>query len=423
MADPAEFAVIRNGQTSVYGDRWSSIFLFREILWGPEAFEEWLAAGEKYDDDEGLDEFEGGAVLNFDTRELTWFQGHETFDVPCVGTVYQKLLAAAWPGYTVTEAKSPGVLARAAGTDWPDDADEYGEDAWMDRPENVQESTSDYDGEEDLDEDDDDEDDDFTPRAWITLIDNGESFRHRILYQVSQDLINGDESAFEQLRKLNAAEVPPEVRVSEGMWIDASNQEIGFWGNYESERALSRLQQSWDGWTVRWAANGYRDQCQATGIPGEPMSDAEALGKIVPQLLSTKRFDVGAIMGAIGGQLKGAALKACGCLIFILAIPILIFGYFMEQMRAAGITIGALVVVVAIAFKVVEGKFKQGISEGAMGGRGEEEGGRPAVAGPLDEDIRRSRLNELLASAGLPSIEEIEPHFPRDPQLQDLLGD
>lgn len=423
MADPAEFAVIRNGRRAVYGDRWSSIFLYREILWGPDAFEAWLSAGEKYDDDAGLDEFDGGAVLNFDTKELTWFQGSETFDNPRTGIAYQQLLAAAWPGYTLTEAKTAGALARAAGDDWPDDDEDedYEEDAWMDRPRNVTESAGDYEDEEaDAEEDDFD---DFTPRAWVTLIDNSESFRHRNLYQVSQDIFKGKESALDKLRDLKAAEVPPERLVSEGLWINLDKRELGFWGNYEAQRAFPKLQQSWDGWTVRWAENGYRDQCAATGIPGVPMTDAEALARIVPQILSTKRFDVGAIMGALGGQLKGAAIKACGCLIFVLSIPILIFGYFMEEMQAAGYAIGALVGIVCIAFKVIENKFKKGMDSIPSVNDDDGETGRPPVAGPLDEEERRDRLDQLLSAAGLPSIADIEPHFPTEPGLDDLLSD
>ena len=50
-----------------------------------------------------------------------------------------------------------------------------------------------------------------------------------------------------------------------------------------------------------------------------------------------------------------------------------------------------------------------------------DENDRPEVVGPLDKNERRNRLDQLLAAAGFPSIDEVEPYFSDEPTLDDLL--
>ncbi|MFT5326165.1 MAG: hypothetical protein ACI8P0_004039 [Planctomycetaceae bacterium] len=292
------FVVIRDEEKRYYFDEWAGTFLYRELLWGPKELEKWLAAGEEVDYEP--EDLNGGVVANFDTKRLTCHFAEGT-ELPRVQAVLQRLLEQAWPGFEVCTAVRGDVdLFAAAGSDIGSDDDD--EDLY-DRPETVREAAGLYDEDEDdevLDDDDDDDgqdgDDEESVRAWVTLVDETGNVRHRQVGQLSIDLINGDESAIEQLVSLKAAEVPPEKVVSEGMWIRQTEREIGIWGGTPAARNFPRIQQSWPDWSVRWADNGYADQCETSSVPGVPMSDAEAIATITPAILSTKRFSFGAML-------------------------------------------------------------------------------------------------------------------------------
>lgn len=87
--------VIRDGQKQCYEDRWASPC--RELLWGADDLEEWLAQG--YETDYDPEELSGGVVLNFDSREVLWFE-REAFEIPRVQIVHQKLMEEVWPDFS-----------------------------------------------------------------------------------------------------------------------------------------------------------------------------------------------------------------------------------------------------------------------------------------------------------------------------------
>lgn len=151
------------------------------------------------------------------------------------------------------------------------------------------------------------------------------------------------------------------------------------------------------------------------------MSDAEALGAIVPTILSTKRFDIGNMFGAMGGQLKKTAIKATGCLLMVICAPVLLFGAISGNWQAALITVAVVAVCVVIVFKVIEFKVKKKFAMPELQRNGDEDGEeRAPVAGPMDESQRKARLEQMLKSAGFPPISEIEPHFSAE-TFDDLL--
>lgn len=423
MSEPAVFVLIRDGQKRYYADRWASVFLFREILWGAKDLEKWLVEGEEIG--EWTDDVSGGVVVDFDARKLTWSGDSETLGVPRVAAAYQRLIEAAWPGFQV-EAADRGLpdLAAAAGEENAEDYD----NEMRERCDTVREAAGLYDedddDDEDEDEDDEDEDeaeeeysDDETHRAWITLIDADGAVRHRKVEAISNDLIDGNVDALDQITALTAAELPPEKVVTEGMWIDRGKREIGFWGGRPARYVFPELKESWGGWSVRWAERGYADQCQISGLPGIAMTEVEALAGFLPTVLSTKRFDIKAIIGVVGGELKSAALKGTGCLLVLICIPILLVGWIAKNMQAALISVGVVCVMVIAIFKFLEHKFTRKFSMNTS--RDEDE--RAPVSGPLDPAERRSRLDQLLAAAGFPSVAEIEPSFPEGTTLDELL--
>ena len=104
MSEPAVFCLIRDGQSSFYGDRWAGAFLYREILWGPEDFEAWVTQLAELDEEEWEGDGCGAVVADFDRRKLVWLAEADWLQVPSVLDLYEQLLRASWAGFEVSFA-------------------------------------------------------------------------------------------------------------------------------------------------------------------------------------------------------------------------------------------------------------------------------------------------------------------------------
>lgn len=370
MSKPVAYSVlIRNGQKRRFEEVW--VTLYRELLWGPDAFSAWLEAGEEAEYEP--EELSGVAVVDFDSQTLQWGE-HEVESVPAVQIAQRKLLQQAWPGFEITYlshgqmykvVRNVARLEGPAAANSEDDADENDEpvpvisipglndDDFEDdaptgknpasdpeddnqdddplgyRPQTVREAAGQSDNdkvnEDDEDGEDDEQDDvddsDF-PGAWITIIDQNGKVRQRRMRQISNDLLTGVRTSVQELAQLKAAEVPPEKSVTEGFWINVKDKQIGIWGGHTTLECLHTLQKSWPKWKVDWAVNGYRDQCAVSGVPGMRMPDTEVLAKFIPQVLSAKKMDLGEMFGAVGSSLRKKAMKATGCLVVVINVSL-----------------------------------------------------------------------------------------------------
>lgn len=427
MSEPVIFSIIQDGQPRHYFDRWGGVLLFRNLVWGSEAVQAWIAEQEEID--EWSDDVAGGIVVDCDRRQLVWCGDDEPLEIPRVGRAFDQLVAAAWPGFEVKYGIRGVVdLAEALGHD---DVDDY-DDESSQRADELWATLEDY-HEGDLDDEADEEErtltlesfqfpyDEDDKVAWVTLIESGGAVRHRQLPEIPWDLLKMDATAIQILAALPSADIPREAVVREGLWFDQGNQELGFWGSPNSRRDFETLKSNTE-WKGRWADGGYGEQCAASGPAGLPMSDAEALGHLVPTLLSTKRIDLQNVVGALGNQLKQTAMKATGCLLIVLSLPVLLFGLISGNMKAAGITIAVMIVIVSVIFKVVEfrmkSKFRKASQREEMDVKAPE---APPVAGPLKSSARKAELDQRLKECGLPSVAECEPYFEEDPDLGELL--
>lgn len=422
MSEPAIFGLVRGGQARYFGDRWAFVFLHREILYGPDDFESWVTQLQELD--EWSDDCAGGAIADYDRKTLVWHGDAEPLNVPRVAALYQRMLQAAWPGYEISFARH-GIHD----PDNPAGEREVGqwEGEW--RPASLREAARLDHDEEDEDEEDDEEDveDDEEPagfdeeevRAWVTIVGADGAIQHRHLDRLPMDLVRNSRGSLAALRELPAAAVPPEQVVAEGMWIDEANRSVGVWGARELQDRLPEIERGWSGWNVRWGDRGYEQHCEVAGPVGVPMTDAEALAKILPVILSTKRFDMSTVMGAMGGHLKKTAMKATGCLLVVICFPLLIFGLVSGNWQPVFISIAVTCGVVMAAFKVIEYKFKKSFLSNLPGANDERKA--PPAAGPLDKAQRRQRIDKLLSAAALPKLSEIEPLFPEESEL-DLLS-
>jgi hypothetical protein len=182
------------------------------------------------------------------------------------------------------------------------------------------------------------------------------------------------------------------------------------------QRKLDDIRRAWTGWTVEWADAGYQRQCEVAGPVGVPMKETEALARILPTALSTKRFDISTVMGAMGGHLKKTAMKLTGCLLVVICSPLAIFGRVSGNWKAVLITIAITCGLVMVAFKLLEYRFKKSFLD-KMPGADQQ---APSAAGPLEPAARRQRIDQLLSAAGLPRLAEVEPLFPKDDELDFL---
>lgn len=96
----------------------------------------------------------------------------------------------------------------------------------------------------------------------------------------------------------------------------------------------------------------------------------------------------------------------------VLAVPILLTGFFMDKLRESAYAVVALVAIVAVIFKVLESKVKNKFQNNPLSQREESDDSKPPVAGPLDDEERRREMDQLLERCGFPSLEELQPHFP-----------
>ena len=324
MSEPAVFALIRNGEKRFFADRWASALLRREVLWGPEDFESWVSQFEELD--EWDDYCDDGAVVDFDKKTLVWSGDLTPYNVPCLMLVYRKLLLAAWPGFEVRIAERVDELTHSLVIQSKTDEHEEEEQPWDYRPENVSEAMRDDTEEDDDCEVGDEEADDL--RAWITLVDTDGSMRHRELSELPIDVLQCKPNGLKALLDLSPAQIPKEEVVSEGIWINASQKAAAIWGSESLLLAMKKLGKDWKGWKIKWLKKGYTDHCALSKTQGLPMSTEAALAKILPLILSKEQFNMQAVMGAIGGGVKKYAVKATGCLLAILCLPLILFGIF-----------------------------------------------------------------------------------------------
>lgn len=425
MSRSAAFRVlIRDGQQRRYAEVWAS--LRRELIWGADEFEAWLVAGGEADWEP--EDISAVAVVDFDTKVLAWGEV-DSLSSGRSNALYGQLLQHAWAGFSISEIPGEGLeRVFCELIDVPFDSDD--EEEWDERPEDVQTAASyllpgmsrDEDEEEDEEEDDYEDEPPFSeenPGAWVTIIERTGAVSQRGLIELSEDVLSGKQSVLAALTDLEPVELPAEKFVVEGLLIDQQQQRIVYWGT-GGEKLVGKLHDGWAGWSVESLLDGYLQQCQASGLAGVPMNDAEVLGGFVPGLLSNKRFRLANLLGAMGVSLKNSAITATGCLTMVLALPILLVALFTGLWKESGYALLTLVAIVVMGFKVIEAKLKSQVQGAFSESEVELEELRPPVAGPIDEAPRWERMDQMLNACQLPRLAEIEPYFDETEQL--LLG-
>lgn len=68
MSDPCVFVLVRDGNKTIYADRWAGALMQREILWGPAALEEFATQLPDAPADE-LGHKEQGVRVDYDAKQ------------------------------------------------------------------------------------------------------------------------------------------------------------------------------------------------------------------------------------------------------------------------------------------------------------------------------------------------------------------
>ncbi|MEM7477448.1 MAG: hypothetical protein AAF483_20885 [Planctomycetota bacterium] len=426
MSRSADYIVlIREGNKETYAEVWGN--LYRELMWGPEDFEQWVRTGGSIEEEPG--ELSGLAIVNFDNHSLTWGTCNP-LDMPKSQALLEKMIATSWADFTVRHVGVSRLHATARSSNASDGliAWEQEDDDYSYRPKTIQEAaeyfmpgTVHMDGDaahEDYDDDETPFSEDL-PGAWIAIHDDHGDLLHRGLSELPLDLLSNREQPLNQLTQLPAVQVPEEEFVTEGLVIHAHEKRLFYWGT-DFEDVGRRLQQCWEGWTVTSATSGYMRQCELCKLNGQPLSESKALAAFLQQVLSTKRMSIGNWLGAVGGSIKRTAIRATGCLTVILALPIVLSAIFMNKWKEAGFALATLVAIVVVAFKFVEFLLKSKFQASVLAAKDEDlESQRPPTAGSKDATDRKQKLGELLATCNLPCLAEIEPFYDED--LKDFL--
>lgn len=386
MSQSALFVLVRGGDRRYYYDPLGFRYLYRDLVWGPQAFEDWAIEADEID--EFAPDADGGAVVDFDARMLVWSGARDAMVCPAVADVYQRLLDHAWPHFQV-EFAARGMADLAIAADVPD-ADEFPFESEP-RFQSIDEChgvTNDG------------------HCAWITLVDEQGDVYQVELLQVSDDLMDADPDLVQTIRRSPTSNVPPQATVIEGMWIDVPHREVGVWGSPGFRLHFDAIESNWQGWTVRRDDVGYHDQCNVGGQIGMPLSDAKAVGMIAPMILSSQRIKRVNMIEKIGAEIRSAAIRLTGCLTMVLISPIILFALVSGDWRSAGVVIAAVLVIVVAIFHWIERKvrrrFKANVSQLPIDLPTNPQ--RPDAAGPSDPVQRRDRFNVLLAEAGLPPM-------------------
>lgn len=413
MIEPAIFALIRDGQTTLYSDPCGSAFFERNLVWGQDGLGQWLRGREPTDQFDS--DAEAGAVIDFDAKALLWYTDDDEVNHPRSVQLLDALIDHAWPDFEILYADGISDLQIAAGGS----INQLGDRAMRLRVDlDPLERRSDSIEEEielgDELGDEFDLDDGSLGFAWITILDQENVVHHRLIGEITLDVIRDERKPLERLIALPPYEVPAETNVMEGLIVDEASCEIRIWGSRNIRAVAKEMALAWPQWDVKAIdSDGYQQQCRISGPAGRPMSNAQALGSVIPVLLMTKRVDPAMVLGQIGKSVKGLVAKLIAFLTVLFCLPFAIFALVTGNWKSGGITIGIIVLLVTVVFKLIEAKWRRGFTatmqEVKRNAASQDDGS--AVAGPTDSTNRRNELERLLRTADMPSIAEIEPHF------------
>lgn len=124
MGHRANYILRRGGRTQRFVSRWGGLSLSQDIFWGPEEttrFVRRLQPTEKWRSKHPCD---AGAIIDWDARQLTWFEADYLRPGPLEQRLYALLLQQLWPDWQILFAPDSSLACQEGQefeTDSPDD--------------------------------------------------------------------------------------------------------------------------------------------------------------------------------------------------------------------------------------------------------------------------------------------------------------
>ncbi len=410
MIAPAMIALIRDGQTTLYREPGGSALFHNNLIWGHRELQAWLDERTPVDDFD--DKSASGVVVDFDARAVLWYNACAPREFPRTTQIIDTLIRTAWPEFEIIYADGMSDLRIAAGrsgTALGHDGTSLrliDDDGLIDRCEALEDVAEDF-----VEFEPDDEDERY---AWVTILGEDQTLHHRLIGEIPLDVIGNERAPIDRLMALPAYEVPAERNLLEAMLIDVPGRSVRVWGDRNIGAVACGMRPHWPDWTIDVIeSDGYRQHCRFSGPAGEPLSEAEALGEVLPELLRGKQFDPAEVIGQMGQAAQGCLAKLLALVTAMVCFPFFVFAIVSGNWKSGAIAIGIIVLVVVLLFQWISHRIRRRFRDRLTDPWKAELATAPpqTYVGPTDPQHRRRRLDALLRTAGLPGIDECEQHL------------
>jgi hypothetical protein len=418
MGSRAGYIVKRDGVATAYGSRWGASSIMDEIFWGPDYATEAFTAQEAMDELEEIDGGDEGSVLiDWDAKRMIWWAAN--CRLPVHQNLFNKLAAHNWPGWQIEAARGyQGEILDYFGIDL------YGS-----------EETDDQD-EEEYDEEFEDEEeciieqemivrpetpkgpildlDELQTGVWVTIHGEEEGREDYFVAEYDDaDILQAGPQWFDTLPRDRSLGTPaPELVTVSGVVVDCPEKTIWRWRGSRYAGTEQQLKKIWPDYRFRDIADGWLGQVKITGrSPGTLQADErQILGWVVASLLGDASIDPRKMISNVVGVAKGVRV---GCLAITLLVGVVGGGLaFWLNSVGAIVVVAILFALCLVATLKVWRKSAAAISILDM------PSSRDNFHKGLTTEEKRPIMSQTLASAGFPSLEELE----KAGELPDLYG-
>lgn len=263
MGQRANLIIIRGSDARVYYDHWCANRLDVELFWGPNKAEAFIQQLRPVGPEGWLDEVwcEGGAILDANTRTLTWFGGEDLwYDIP-LRRMHLELMRTQWGDWQIDWAHG-GILELGAKVGAPASMFLVAKtsEAWFEWNDAFPDDNN----------------------ALITVRRNGITLVSRMC---------GDEEALQmgssQLHRIFEFEMTPALTWTGemptfGVHLDADEKKLEFWSARPTTAAEERVASAWPDWEVVWLRDAFERQLEAAMIDIQlPVRDAASLRRAI----------------------------------------------------------------------------------------------------------------------------------------------
>jgi hypothetical protein len=274
MGQRANLILVENGAYRLFYSHWCANTLPRDLFWGAEHAQAFIRIQREVDDSGWLDDVwaEGGALLDFDWKQLLLYGGEDILrDVP-LRRVYMGLLAQVWQGWTIRWAYD-GIADLADYVGWPFDRvltrpDEESTDGTLTPP-----------GEKD-----------WTDLVASVRFEDGAVRLYPLAGDVASHLSAGPKLAdnarpVDGLNHLFLDEWATSCPGG-GFHLDLATKQLDFWVASDAPGIGNRVARAWPGWETRWYDDQFEMQLERTeGRLRFPISDRRTLIELCRQIL------------------------------------------------------------------------------------------------------------------------------------------